>query len=120
LFACYPHATPNRPKEYTAAVISLLAEYPQEIVDRVCDPRSGIATKCKFLPTIAELSESLESLMGPHNREWLERWRRSREPERVSQGKPTPEQIERVRKLAASVTGEDRTGLANGKRGANP
>lgn len=89
-------------------------------MDRVCDPRSGIATKCKFLPTIAELSEALEGLMAPHNWEWMDHWRRSREPARVVYEKPTPEQIERVRKLAASVTGEDRTGLANGKRGATP
>lgn len=116
LLSFYPSQTPNSPREYLAAVTALLADYPQEVVDKVCDPRTGIATRCKFLPTIAEISEELSGHMLVHNRNWREEYRRQQEAPRVEREKPTPEQIERVRKLAESVTGEDRTGLANGKR----
>lgn len=85
-----------------AAVVSLLAEYPQEVVDRVCDPRTGIATACKFLPTIAELSEALKSKMFPHNKAWMAEWRR-RQWEPVNREEPTQEQIDRVRKISETL-----------------
>jgi hypothetical protein len=103
LFGCYPQATPNRPREYTAAVVSLLAEYPQEIVDAVCDPRSGVATGCKFLPTIAELTEALEAEMAPHRRAWREQYDKRTALPAPGRVEPSEESKERVRKLAQGI-----------------
>lgn len=105
LLAFYPSQTPNSPKEYMAAVISLLAEYPREVIDIVCDPRRGIATRCKFLPTLAEVSEALKSEMEPHNRAWArEREKRKAAPRRT-RPEPTKEERERVQKISESLKG---------------
>lgn len=103
LFACYPQQAPNRPKEYMAAVVSLLAEYPNEIVDAVCEPKRGIATRCKFLPTIAGLSEALELEMEPHRKAWREQHEKRTALPRYEPPKRSQEEIDRVIKLAADT-----------------
>jgi len=35
------------------------------VVDYVCDPRTGIARRLKFLPTIAEVAEACDAEMAP-------------------------------------------------------
>jgi hypothetical protein len=44
-------------------VAAILAEYPPEIVDFVCDPRTGLPRRLKWLPTIAEIVEACERRM---------------------------------------------------------
>jgi hypothetical protein len=61
LFGCYRRGDANDPETYTAAIAAILAEYPPDVVQRVTDPRTGIARKIKFLPTVAELSEECEA-----------------------------------------------------------
>jgi hypothetical protein len=61
LFGCYRKADANDPETYTAAIAAILAEYSPEVVQRVTDPRTGIARKIKFLPTVAEMSEECEA-----------------------------------------------------------
>jgi hypothetical protein len=34
-----------------------LLKYPDEVIERLASPTSGIVTQCKFLPTIAEMVE---------------------------------------------------------------
>ena len=60
MLGCYPNGRANDPDTYVAAVAAILSEYPQAVVQRVTDPRTGIARKVKFLPSIAELSEACE------------------------------------------------------------
>lgn len=48
------------PAEYLLAVTELLAGYPQEVRERLADLRTGIASRCKFLPSIAEIVEMAE------------------------------------------------------------
>lgn len=38
----------------------MLAEYPAEVVDYVCDPRTGIPRRLKWLPTVAEIAEACD------------------------------------------------------------
>lgn len=61
MFGCYRKGDANDPETYTAAITVILAEYAPEVVQRVTDPRTGIARKLKFLPTVAELSEECEA-----------------------------------------------------------
>lgn len=46
---------------YLAAAAAVLAEYPPEVVEYVCDPRTGLARHLKWLPTIAEISEACQT-----------------------------------------------------------
>lgn len=70
LLGQWPSQKPNDPETYIAGVVAVLAEYPAEVVAIVTDPRRGLATRCKFLPTIAELTEALEGEMRPHRMAW--------------------------------------------------
>lgn len=57
LMNLYRKGDAQDPATYVAGVAAVLSEYPVEIVDYVCDPRTGIARKLKWLPTIAEIVE---------------------------------------------------------------
>ncbi len=52
----------------------MLADYPQEVIEEVTDPRTGLARVLKFLPAIAEIAEACEARMRPHR--YAERSRR--------------------------------------------
>jgi hypothetical protein len=59
LFGCYRRADAADPEIYSAAVAAILSEYDEETVAYVTDPRTGIARKSQWLPTIAELDKAL-------------------------------------------------------------
>lgn len=46
----------------------MLAEYPMDVVRLVCDPRSGIPSKCNWLPTLAEIKAECEAWHAPMRR----------------------------------------------------
>lgn len=99
LLSFYPTHTANEPEKYAAAIVALMAEYPREVIDVVVDPRRGLATRCKFLPTLAELTEALQSEMEPHNQAWIkEREKRNAIP-RMDRTPPTAEEKARVQKI---------------------
>ena len=39
----------------------VLAEYDEEVIRRVTDPREGVARTLKWMPTIAEVSEACDA-----------------------------------------------------------
>lgn len=84
-------------------MVSLMAEYPQEVIDVVCDPRRGLVTRCKFLPTIAELTEALESEMEPYRQAWRKEQEKRTALPRYEPPKRSPEEIARVIKLASDT-----------------
>lgn len=55
LFGCFRKGDANDPDTYTAAITAVLSEYPAEVIQHVTDPRTGIARKINWLPTIAEV-----------------------------------------------------------------
>ncbi|MGA7810304.1 hypothetical protein [Bradyrhizobium sp.] len=61
LFGCYRKGDANDPEVYTAAVAAIFSEYPASIVDYVCDPRTGLPRRSKWLPTIAEITEACDA-----------------------------------------------------------
>lgn len=65
LLGCYPNGKPSDPQVYTAAVAAVLAQYPAEIVQRVTDPRVGVARRSKFMPSIAEIVAACDDEMRP-------------------------------------------------------
>lgn len=60
LFGCYRKGDANDPEIYTAAVAATLADFPAEVVEYVTDPRTGLPSKLKWLPTVAEVREACE------------------------------------------------------------
>lgn len=72
LLGCYPAGKPADPQVYVAAVTAVLAQYPNEVVRQVTDPINGLPASCKFLPSIAELTEACSKLMAPYRAEYRE------------------------------------------------
>lgn len=72
LLGCYPNGKPGDPQVYVAAVTAVLARYPNEIVRQITDPVQGVPSHCKFLPTVAELTEALNKAMAPNWSEYRE------------------------------------------------
>lgn len=65
LLGCYRTGDANDPEVYTAGVIAVLSDYSSEIVRAVCDPRTGIPSEIKWLPTLAEIKKACEELRIP-------------------------------------------------------
>ena len=63
---------PDNPEVYAGAVVMALMAYPPEIVTQATDPRRGIQSTSKFLPSIAELMEACERRMTPLCVRWGE------------------------------------------------
>src|SRR5262245_5000966 len=50
------------PQTYSAAVAAVLGDgYSREVVEYVTDPRTGIPSKQKFLPAVAEVREACDA-----------------------------------------------------------
>jgi hypothetical protein len=66
LFGCYRKGDANDPETYALAVAAVLSTYPVEVVREVCDPRTGIPGRLKWLPVVAEVKEACEAVMQTH------------------------------------------------------
>ena len=55
LFGCYRKGDANDPEMYTAAIAAILSDYSEEVIQHVTDPRTGIARKINWLPTVHEV-----------------------------------------------------------------
>lgn len=86
LFKQYRKGEANDPKIYTASVAAILSDYPQETIDFVTDPRTGIAAnpidpKWTGLPDIAHVKTACER-HDTHRQRALARERREEEQTR--------------------------------------
>ena len=63
MFGCYRKQDANDPEIYVAAVTAILSEYPDSVIETVTDPRTGLPSKIKWLPTVAEVKAECESHM---------------------------------------------------------
>lgn len=61
LFGCYRKGDANDPETYTAAITAILADYDDEVIVHVTDPRTGIARTNKFMPNPAEVAEACDA-----------------------------------------------------------
>lgn len=68
LFGCYRRGEANDPETYCAAVAAVLAEYPEETIRYVTDPRSGLPSRVHWMPTVGEVRQACESHYGPMRR----------------------------------------------------
>lgn len=57
MFSCYRKDEVHDPEIYSAAAAAVFSGYPREVVEHATDPRTGIASECKWVPSIAEVTE---------------------------------------------------------------
>jgi len=61
MLSCYRKDETHNPEVYSSAVSAVLADgYSREIVDYVTDPRTGLPSRNKFLPSVAEVREACD------------------------------------------------------------
>jgi hypothetical protein len=62
LLGCFRTGDANDPEVYIAAVVAVLARYPESVIRDVTEPASGLPARLKWLPTIAEIREECDVL----------------------------------------------------------
>jgi hypothetical protein len=55
----------QHPKEFTAAMIRVLCDYPEQIVFRATDPAGELVKKHKYVPAISDVADFCEKEMKP-------------------------------------------------------
>jgi hypothetical protein len=72
LLGCYRSGDANDPETYVTAVVAVLEQYPVEIIRAVTAPATGLASKLKWLPAVAEIRDACEELgrTTKYAREW--------------------------------------------------
>jgi len=58
MFGCYRKAEASAPEIYAAATAAVLSEYPQEIIDYITDPRTGLPSNSQWLPSVFEVRKA--------------------------------------------------------------
>ena len=62
LMGCYRRDDTADPDTYAAAVSAILAGYSPDVVQRVTDPRTGLASRLQWLPSVKEVRDACEEL----------------------------------------------------------
>ena len=92
LLGFYPAREVNDAKMYSAGMTALLAAYPVDLVKRVCDPVTGLPSRLKWLPTLADVREALDLELARRNRIlWNANWVISEHAKRAAQKKEDDE-----------------------------
>jgi hypothetical protein len=65
LFGCYRKGDANDPEVYVGAITLLLSTYPEDIINSVTHPVHGLPSRLKWMPSVAEVREACEEIMGP-------------------------------------------------------
>lgn len=111
LFGCYRKNEANDPEIFTAAVAGVLADYPREVIEYVTDPRTGIARKSKWMPSVAEIADACE-----HEKQFG-KFRRfigcGANPVKPTEITGSPEVSERIRLGLVDLANKLRSGMTN-------
>jgi hypothetical protein len=101
LLGCYRTGEANDPAIFGAAVAAVLSDYSPEVINYVCDPRTGLPSSSKWMPTAAEVKAACED-----RAKWLakierfENWGKKRAS---SEQKPTEAARQRVARMVADL-----------------
>jgi hypothetical protein len=60
LFGSFRKGDANDPETYVAAVLTVLMDYSDAVVNEVCHPGRGLPARCDFLPTMKEIKDACE------------------------------------------------------------
>jgi len=61
LLGLYPGREITDARTYAQGLTAMLAAYPRDFVKRVCNPVTGLPSRLKFLPTLADVREALDA-----------------------------------------------------------
>lgn len=61
MFGCYRKGDANDPDTYVAAIAAILADYENEVIRQVTDPRYGLPRRLSFMPTAKEVADACEA-----------------------------------------------------------
>jgi hypothetical protein len=61
MLSCYRKDETHNPEIYSAAIAAVMGEYSEAVVEYVTDPRTGLPSRQKFLPNVAEVREALDA-----------------------------------------------------------
>jgi hypothetical protein len=111
LLGCFRKGDAEDPETYVAAVAAIMDGYPDDVAAFVTDPRTGIAGKVKFLPTLSEVRDACEAAMEPRRQaerravEFERRQRQLDERERwqADQAAMRAEDVKRLEDCAAEL-----------------
>lgn len=111
MFGCYRKQDANDPEIYVAAVTAILSEYPDSVIETVTDPRTGLPSKIKWLPTVADVKTECESHM--YRVRYQEAWdRRVVEQRRASEAeKVSPETQKKIGEGLADLVARLKAGI---------
>jgi hypothetical protein len=62
---CFRNAEAVDPKVFITGIVTILYHYPIEVVERVCDPFSGIPGKQNWPPTLFEVRSACDEIYLP-------------------------------------------------------
>lgn len=68
IFGCYRADQFSDPEIFVTATATVLAGYPKEVGAQLSNPATGIASKFKWPPAIAEIREACEQMVAPTQR----------------------------------------------------
>lgn len=105
LLGCFRTGDATDPEVYAGAVIIVLADYPDDVIERVVDPRHGLPSRMNWLPTIAEIKSACEDLYGHRRRiaEWEDHAKLQIEARKqilISDGRAPEQKKARIAELA--------------------
>lgn len=63
MYACWRKSDAFDPEIFAAGAASVLAEYALDIVDLVCDPRTGLPSRLGWPPTIKEIRDACDAIV---------------------------------------------------------
>lgn len=61
MFGCYRKAEASDPEIYAAATAAVLSEYPQDVIDFITDPRTGLPSTSQWLPSVFEVRKACDA-----------------------------------------------------------
>lgn len=64
LMGQYRTDSAHDPEMYAAALAALFSDYPKNVIEFACDPRTGMSSEYKFVPQIYEAREFLNRCMA--------------------------------------------------------
>src|SRR5262249_44080388 len=72
LLGSYRRASADDPEVYVGATIRVLWAHPDDVIERVVDPLTGIPSRNEWPPNPKELKDACEEIYGPMRRaqEW--------------------------------------------------
>jgi hypothetical protein len=64
LLGCFRQGDANDPEMYGTAIASILSLYTPEVVQFVCDPRTGLPGRMNWMPSVAEVKAACDAHAG--------------------------------------------------------